>query len=250
MLKAVLRLGDKMIGTIKNIIGVIPARGGSKGVMRKNVKFLCGKPLIYYTIRECFKSKHLTKTIVSTEDTEIAQIAKSFGVDVIMRPYYLAKDDTPTIDVIFHAIKKLEEKRETVDLVILLQPTSPLRTATDIDKAIELYISSSCESVISVVEAEHPPYWSLEIKNGFLKPLLGQKFLNMRRQDLPKVYFPNGAIFIARPEILKKYRSFYTNKIKPYIMPKEKSVDIDTEFDFLLAEVLMKRFFNTNCREK
>ena len=223
------------------ILAIIPARGGSKTIPRKNIKLLNGKPLIYYTIKESIKSKYLGRIIVSTEDKEISEISKKYGAEVIERPEELAKDETPTIDVIFHVLQVQAENFEP-GLVVLLQPTSPLRNAQDIDNAIELFLKNDCESVVSVCEVEHSLYWSFEIENRYLKPIFGGKYLNMRRQDLPKVYTPNGAIYVSTPEILRKYKSFYCSKTIPYIMPPERSVDIDNEIDFMLAELLMRKY--------
>jgi len=223
------------------ILAIIPARGGSKGVPRKNIRLLNGKPLIAYTIEEAKKSKYISKVIVSTEDDEIAKISNKYGAEIIKRPQELAKDDTPTIDVVLHILEKLINKNIKPDIVILLQPTSPLRTFQDIDNAINLFIENNCDSVVSVCEIAHSPYWSFKIENGYLKPLLGEKYLKKRRQELPKVYIPNGALFIATPEVLQKYKTFYCKKTMPYIMPIERSVDIDNELDFLLAELLMQK---------
>jgi len=224
------------------IIAIIPARGGSKGVPRKNLRLLCGKPLIYYTIREALKSKHISKTIVSTEDEEVVKTSNEYGAEVIKRPIELAKDETPTIDVIFHVLQVVKAQNFEPKIVVLLQPTSPLRNAQDIDNAIELFLENDCESVVSVCEIEHSPYWSFKIENGYLTPIFGEEYLRKRRQDLPKVYIPNGAIYVSTPEVLCKYRSFYCQKTIPYIMPPERSVDIDNEIDFMLAELLMMNY--------
>ena len=224
------------------ILAIIPARGGSKTIPRKNIKLLNGKPLIYYTIKESIKSKYLGRIIVSTEDKEISEISKKYGAEVIERPEELAKDETPTIDVIFHVLQVIKAENFEPGLVVLLQPTSPLRNAQDIDNAVELFLKNDCESVVSVCEVEHSLYWSFEIENRCLKPIFGGKYLNMRRQDLSKVYTPNGAIYVSTPEILRKYKSFYCSKTIPYIMPPERSVDIDNEIDFMLAELLMRKY--------
>ena len=224
------------------IVAIIPARGGSKGIPRKNIKQLFGKPLIVWTIEHGKKSRYIGRITVSTEDKEIAEISKKYGAEVIERPEELAKDETPTIDVIFHVLQVVKAENFEPGLVVLLQPTSPLRNAQDIDNAIELFLKNDCESVVSVCEVEHSLYWSFEIENRYLKPIFGGKYLNMRRQDLPKVYTPNGAIYVSTPEILRKYKSFYCSKTIPYIMPPERSVDIDNEIDFMLAELLMRKY--------
>ena len=224
------------------ILAVIPARGGSKGVPRKNIRLLNGKPLIAYTIEEAKKSRYISRIIVSTEDDEIAKVSNKYGAEVIRRPMELAKDDTPTIDVVLHVLDNLKNRNIEPDIVVLLQPTSPLRTSQDIDNAIKLFMEHDCDSVVSVCEVQHSPYWSFKIENGYLKPIFGESYLKKRRQELPKAYIPNGAIYITTPDILRKYRSFYCKKTLPYIMPPEKSIDIDSELDFLLAELLMQKY--------
>jgi len=221
---------------------VIPARGGSKGIPRKNIRLLNGKPLIAYSIEAAFKSRRANRVIVSTEDQEIAEISKRYGAEVIDRPKELARDDSPTIDAVLHALGLLEEGGYMPDVVVLLQPTSPLRNAEDIDNAIELFLSRECDSVVSVCEFKHSPYWSFKIENGYLKPIFGENYIKMRRQDLPKAYIPNGAIYVSTPETLRKYKSFYCPKTVPYIMPLERSIDIDNEIDFILAELIMKKY--------
>ena len=224
------------------ILAIIPARGGSKGLPRKNIRLLNGKPLIAYTIEEAKKSKYISRVIVSTEDDEIAKVSNKYGAEIIKRPLELAKDDTPTVDVVLHVLDVLKVQSVKPDIVVLLQPTSPLRTSQDIDNAIKLFIENNCESVVSACEIEHSPYWSFKIEDGYLKPVFGESYLKKRRQELPKVYMPNGAIYITTPDILRKYRSFYCKKTLPYIMPPEKSIDIDNELDFLLAELLVQKY--------
>ena len=226
----------------KKVIAIIPARSGSKGIQRKNIRLLAGKPLIAYSIEAALKSKYIDRVVVSTEDEEIAEISKKYGAEVIERPQELAKDKSPTIDTIYHAFNVLEKENYSPDVVVLLQPTSPLRTAVDIDNAIKLFLDGKCESVVSVCEMEHPPYWSLKTEEGYLKPLFDAKYFRIRRQDLEKAYMPNGAIFVSTLQILYKYKSFYCEKIIPYVMLAERSVDIDTEMDFLLAELLVKKY--------
>jgi len=225
----------------KKIIAIIPARGGSKRVPRKNIRILAGKPLIAYTIEGAKNSKYISRILVSTEDKKISQISRKMGAEVIARPKKLTKDTTPTIDVILHALNFLKGKEGYVpELVVLLQPTSPFRTSEDIDKSIELFMNTSnCLSLISVTEFENPPFWALKVEKNSLKPVFGKKYFRMRHQDLLKTYRPNGAIFIAKPETLYKYKTFYTSKSIAYFMPVERSVDIDTEFDFLFAKFLI-----------
>jgi len=222
----------------KAVVAIIPARGGSKGIPKKNIRLLGGKPLIAYSIEAALKSKFIDRVIVSTENEEIAKIAKKYGAEIIKRPRELAADETPTIDVIFHVLEIIKGYYPKV--IVVLQPTSPLRTTQDINSAVKLFLENDCESVVSVCEAEPSPYWSFKIERGYLKPIFGENYLRMRRQKLPKLYVPNGAIEISRPEILHKYRSFYCKETTPYVMPPERSIDIDSEIDLKLAELLMK----------
>lgn len=228
---------------MKNI-AIIPARGGSKGIYKKNIRLFAGEPLIAYTIIEAFKSKRLDRVIVSTDDDEICKISKRYGAEVIKRPKNLAKDDTPTIDVIFHLIDILLQQYDHSTIIVLLQPTSPLRTVNDISNCIELFLKKECESVIGVCESTHPPQWSLKIEGEFLKSVVNNDSFKMRRQDLHKSYYPNGAIYIASIETLIKYKGFYCQHTLPYIMPKERSIDIDDNFDWDLAEFLIKKRIN------
>lgn len=224
------------------ILALIPARGGSKGIQKKNIKLLFGKPLIAWTIDQAKKSEYLNKIIVTTEDEEIGEISRSWGADIIKRPKELAKDESPTIDAIFHALEVLKSENYNPDIIILLQPTSPLRTTKDIDNAMELFLNTNCESVVSVCELKHSPYWCFEIEKGYLKSLFGDEYLRRRRQDLENVYMPNGAMYISTPENLRKYKGFYCLRTIPYIMPPERGIDIDNEVDFMLAELLTKRY--------
>jgi len=226
----------------EKILALIPARGGSKGLPRKNIKPLLGKPLIAWTIEQAKNSKYIDRIVVSTDDEEIAEISRKYGAEVpFLRPKELARDDSPTIDAIMHAINWFEERGEFFDILVLLQPTSPLRTTEDIDNAIKLFLNDKeALSLVSVKENEHSPFWSLKIEDKFLNPLFGEEYFKKRRQELPKSYMPNGAIFISYIDILKKYKTFYTPKTIAYVMSPERSVDIDNEFDFLLAEFILK----------
>lgn len=221
------------------ILAIIPARGGSKGIAGKNIKLLNQKPLICYTIEEALKSIYLNEVFVSTDNPIITKISKKCGAKIIDRPAELAKDKSPTIDAIIHAIEFIKNESDK-DIIILLQPTSPLRNATDIDKAFDIFIKTECDSVISMCKVEHSPYWCFEINNEILQPLFGYEYLRMRRQKVPDVYRPNGAIYISTIKNLYKNNGFYCDKIVPYIMPSERSIDIDEEIDFKLAELLIQ----------
>lgn len=223
------------------MLAIIPARGGSKGVPGKNIKNLGDKPLIYYTIKAAKESVFIDRIIISTDDEEIAEVAKKCGAEVpFMRPDELATDTAKAIDTYLYTVNKLNESsNDLIEEFIVLQPTSPLRSATDIDNAVEIFIKNRADSVISVVEAEHPPYWYKKITNeGILKDyFISNNSLN--RQEYDRTYLPNGAIFVFRYNILKETLNYYTDKTYPYIMPKERSVDIDNVLDFKMAEFLI-----------
>lgn len=224
------------------MLAIIPARGLSKGIAKKNIKQLVGKPLIVFTIEAALKSKYIDKIAISTDSNEVAKVCEKYRTEVIIRPKELAKDRTPTIDTVFHTLDSLEKIDYIPDIAILLQPTSPLRSTKDIDNAIEIFLKNNCESVVSVCEVKHSPYWSFKIKDKFLIPIFGKKYLKTIRQELPKSYIPNGAIFISKPETLRRYQSFYASRTTPYIMPPSRSVDVDDELDLILVEWLIKKY--------
>lgn len=225
------------------ILALIPARGGSKGIPRKNIKLLAGKPLIAYTIEAAKKCKYLDRVIVSTEDKEIAEISKSYGAEVIKRPKIWATDRAKFADAIPHHLKVLQKENWIPEIIVELQPTFPLRTVNDINKAVELFLENGCESVVvSVCEPSHPLQWSFKKKGKYLKPVFGWKyFKGIIRQKVEKTYIPNGAIFISTPKTVQLNRSFYSKKILPYIMSPERNVDIDNEIDLKLAKLLIKK---------
>lgn len=222
-----------------NIISIIPARGGSKGIPRKNIKLLNGKPLISYSIDASNSCSLIDETYVSTEDAEISEISKGNNAEVIERPDELAGDDSSSIDVILHVLDYLENRGELPDLFVLLQPTSPLRTSEDIEASINLFLESDCDSLVSVCELDHRSLLNFSLEDGFLVQNNNEALFNSRRQDIPTHYSLNGAIYITTPEFIRKNKSFYSDKTIPHVMSKEKSIDIDTSFDFKLAEFLL-----------
>lgn len=226
-----------------NILAIIPARGGSKGIPRKNLKLLADKPLILYSIEAAVNSKNINKIIVSTDDKEIAAISGSYNVEVIIRPKELSTDNSHVIDTVLHVLNSLNEGYDP-DIIVLLQPTSPLRTSEDIDQAVELFNTNkkTCNSVVSVTEAEHSPFLGLKMENGYIIPAFGKKYFEMRRQELPKSFIPNGSIFVTTKEHLCKFKSFYGEKILPYVMQSYKSVDIDSNLDFQLCEIILSDY--------
>jgi CMP-N,N'-diacetyllegionaminic acid synthase len=225
-----------------DILAIIPARGGSKGVPGKNIKLLAGKPLITYSIEAAIESEYINRVVVSTDDDEVAQVSKRYGAEVIKRPGKLAQDDSLTIDAVIHVLNAIEKEGYSVDIVVLLQPTSPLRTQEDVDSAINLFIENmdKCNSLVSVCEFDHSHYWSLKVEGDYLKPNFGEEYFKMRRQDLPKLYMPNGSIFISKKESLLNSKSFYNGNTIPYLMKTEASVDIDTIMDFKLAGLILE----------
>lgn len=222
-----------------NIISIIPARGGSKGIPRKNIKLLNGKPLISYSIDASNSCSLIDETYVSTEDAEISEISKGNNAEVIERPDELAGDDSSSIDVILHVLDYLEKRGELPDLFVLLQPTSPLRTSEDIEASINSFLESDCDSLVSVCALDHRSLLNFSLEDGFLVQNNNEALFNSRRQDIPTHYSLNGAIYITTPEFIRKNRSFYSDKTIPHVMSKEKSIDIDTSFDFKLAEFLL-----------
>lgn len=216
---------------------IIPARRGSKGLPNKNIRILHGKPLIAWSILCAKAVKSLDRTVVSTDSEEIASVAREYECDIIRRPDELATDAASSIDVLIHALDVIGAHDR--DVAVLLQPTSPLRSTDDVEKAISLHRASNGSSIISVSEPRHNPYWNMMIGEGRLVPLLGEKYLQLRRQDLPQVVAPNGAIYVASVRSIRTHRSFYTNDSKAFIMPQERGVDIDSKIDLSLAEILM-----------
>lgn len=222
------------------VLGIIPARGGSKGVPRKNIRLLGGKPLLAYTAESSLQSKKLTRIILSTEDEEIAEIGRQYGLDVpFIRPSELAEDTTPTLPVIQHALKKLEAEGDVFDAVCLLQPTNPLRRAKDIDNCIELLENSQADSVVSIlpVPAEYNPKWVYwQSDDGSICLSTGETEPITRRQDLPTAYYRDGTVYVTRSETICKQNSLYGNNVRGYKINPDYSTNIDTENDWKKAE--------------
>ena len=234
----------------ERVLAVIPARGGSKGVPRKNIRDLCGKPVIAWTIETALAAgDDLHRVIVSTDDPEIAVTAKAFGAEApFMRPAELATDEAPGLPVIQHAVKFVEEEEGTpVDWVLILQPTAPFRNADDITEALRLAREGGCDSVISVTQvmAEHPILMK-KIENDRLLPYCIEEKEGTRRQDYdPPAYIRNGAIYLTRRDVLMEDDSIRGEVIRPYVMPEERSYDIDSERDFRLVELVMRERLET-----
>ncbi len=234
----------------ERVLAVIPARGGSKGVPRKNIRDLCGKPVIAWTIETALAAgDDLHRVIVSTDDPEIAVTAHTFGAEApFMRPAELATDEAPGLPVIQHAVKFVEEEEgESVDWVMILQPNAPFRNADDISEALRLARQGGCDSVISVTQvmAEHPILMK-KIENDRLLPYCLEEKEGTRRQDYdPPAYIRNGAIYLIRRDVLMEDNSIWGEVIRPYVMPEERSYDIDSERDFRLVELVMQEHLET-----
>lgn len=229
-----------------SIYAIITARGGSKGVPRKNVRMLAGKPLIAHTILSALQCAKINRCIVSTEDAEIKEVSIKWGAQVIDRPVELAKDTSLSRDVVKHVLETLAFQKELSDYFVLLQPTSPLRTATHIMESIELLLhSKGCNCVVSMTEAEHHPYKSCIKVNGRLQPVYDYASLETPRQLLPKAYRPNGAIYCMKSVDFLEKQTFFVPPCVPYVMSAEDSVDIDSEKDLAMAEQWMITNYRT-----
>jgi CMP-N-acetylneuraminic acid synthetase len=225
------------------ILGLIPARGGSKGIPGKNIKNLDGKPLLQYTFESAKNSKLLSKVILSSDDPEIIAVAEEIGLEVpFRRPTALAADDTPTLDVVKHALNYFAQKGQNFDAVCLLQPTTPFRRSGLIDEAIGKFISGNFDSLLSVKEvpAEFNPHWVFEEnESGSLRLATGEKEIISRRQELPVAYHRDGAIYITKTEVLQKQNSLYGNSIGFIDSTGDPYVNIDTQEDWKKAERLL-----------
>ena len=226
------------------ILGLIPARGGSKRVPRKNLVPVAGKPLLTWTIEAGRAASRLDRLILSTDDEEIATLGRDLGVDVpFMRPSQLAGDTASGHDVIVHAVQTLAERGERFDYVVVLQPTSPLRNHQDIDDAIALLLNKGADAVVSVCQTDHPPEWSNTLPDDlsmrdFFRPGVRQR----RSQDLPTSYRLNGAIYIYNcARLLHDEIREMDNETFAYVMPRSRSIDIDEEIDLEIAELMLRR---------
>ena len=227
------------------MIAIIPARGGSKGVPKKNIRPLAGKPLIIWTIEAAKKSTHIDRIILSTDDEEIVSVCQGTGIEIpFMRPKDLAQDDSSAIDNYIYTMDCIiKEHRYDSDEFIVLLPTTPLRNSGDIDAAVDIFVEKHADSVISCTQMSHPIDWVCNIDNEgrVLRNKMLEVGKTMNRQDLESVYIPNGGVFVLSYSLLRVNYSYYSDRTYAYIMPAERSVDIDTEFDFQFAEFLMNR---------
>lgn len=230
-----------MIGQYK-VTALIPARGGSKRLPRKNVKLLGDKPLIAWSIETAKASKYIDRVIVSTDDDEIKHISEQYGAEVpFLRPEHLSNDRASSFDVIKHAIKFLNIESGN-DLIVLLQPTSPLRRVEELDGALNFFIEKLASGVVSISETEHSPLWANVLPNSLsMSEFIRAEVQGKRSQDLPKFYRLNGSIYIYQTnKLLEKNEIFYDQDVYGFKTCLETSVDIDTALDFKIAEIILK----------
>lgn len=227
------------------VLGLVPARGGSKGVPRKNIRLLCGKPLLQYTAAAALAAKRLSRVILSTEDEEIAELGRRCGLEVpFLRPAELAADDSPMLPVVRHAVEWLEARGDRFDAICILQPTNPLRRPEDIDGAIELLEESGADSVISFVAVgdKHPARMKFITPAGrVIDPPFAEEVEGRRRQDLPRLYLREGSVYVTRTPIIMDQGSFKGSDCRAWIVPEERACNIDTPFDLFIAEQMLKQ---------
>lgn len=222
------------------IVAIIPARGGSKGLPKKNIIHLLGKPLIAWTIESSLKSKYISKTIVSSDDDDILSISATYGAEVIKRPQELSLDVTASEPVIEHVLNNIKEE---YDYFILLQPTSPLRDENDIDGAFDFMFANDASSLISTMKIDNKILKSfIENKDGYLEGAVNNSYPFLRRQDLPDVYLPNGAIYIFSVKEFLANKKILNHRTLGFQMNEDKSLDVDTYLDLKLCEAKLSKY--------
>lgn len=221
-----------------SLLAIIPARGGSKRILRKNIKKIAGKPLISWTIDIAKKAQCIDEIFISTDDPEIAEISKSCGINVpFLRPANLSTDSSLSIDLVLHTLDIVKK----FDWVVLLQPTSPLRTSDDIENIYNLCIDANASSAVSVCQIIKNPKWLYTMDNSSkMSSYLGRNIKNISKKNLQNIYTLNGALYLTRVDFLKKYKKFINEDTLGYVMPRERSIDIDTQEDWKIAEYYLK----------
>jgi len=223
------------------IFAFIFARGGSKGLPRKNIKLLNDIPLLAYSIKVAQEINEIERVFVSTDDREISKIALDYGAEVIQRPYELAQDDSPEWDSWRHAIKYLDEKGEKFDVFLSLPATSPLRNSLDVTTCLEMFDDNS-DFVVSVTESSRSPFFNMvSEKNGYVKLLMEDEAKPMRRQDAPVNYDMTTVAYVSRPKFILNNNRIFDGRVKAYKVPKIRSIDIDSNYDFSIAEMLINK---------
>jgi CMP-N,N'-diacetyllegionaminic acid synthase len=226
------------------VLGLITARGGSKGLPGKNIRLLCGKPLIEWSISAAKAASCVDRIVVSTDDAAIADVARRAGAEVpFERPSELATDSASSVDVVIHAIDTLAKTDLAFDIVVLLEPTSPLRDSFDIDEAVQRLIQTGAGAVVSVCRAvsTHPAFMFSLDEKGRLRPYLERNPTGLRRQDIDPIFFLDGTLYASRIDVLKTKRSFYHEDTVAFEVPKWKSLEIDDSDDFIMVEALMAK---------
>jgi CMP-N,N'-diacetyllegionaminic acid synthase len=227
------------------VLGIVTARGGSKGIPRKNIAPVLGRPLLAYTADAALASRRLTRVVLSTDDEEIARVGRSCGLDVpFMRPPELARDDTPTVPVLQDVVRRLEASGQRYDAVFTLQPTNPLRRAEDIDGAVELLEKTGADSVISFVDVgeKHPARMkSIDPDGRVVDPPFAEAMEGQRRQDLPRLYLREGSVYLTRRDVLMERNSLKGGDCRAWIVPPERALNIDTPLDLFIVEQVMRR---------
>lgn len=223
-------------------LAIIPARAGSKRLPGKNTRLLAGKPLIQWSIEAAQQTSEVNLVVVTSDDPLVLEIARSFDCITIERPDSLAHDTTSTFDVLQHALRWLGKQSIHPESTLLLQPTSPLRKMEDIQQGYQLMREKNASSIISVCPAEHSPLWCNQLDDSLcMDNFLPQNLLNTRSQDLPPYYRLNGAFYLAKTPLLLEHKGFFMPNSHALIMPQERSVDIDTAFDFSICELKIKQ---------
>lgn len=229
---------------LQTVLGVVTARGGSKGVPRKNIRVLAGKPLLAYTAEAAIASRRLSRVILSTDDEEIAEVGRRCGLEVpFLRPSELATDSTPTLPVLQHAVKFLEHEGSRYEAICLLQPVTPLRTAADIDGCVELLESTGADAVVTVaaVPLEYNPHWVyLQDSHGLLRISTGETNPIPRRQELPPAFYREGSVYVMRRGVLMEGNSLYGERLAGYIVDPSCRTNIDSLEDWKRAEALIE----------
>lgn len=225
------------------VLGLVPARGGSESVPGKNLVEVGGRPLIAWTIEAANRAASIDRVVVTTDSEEIAAEARRCGAEApFLRPEELARADTPGIEAVLHAVRWLEKQEGyRPDWVMLLQPTSPLREPEDIDGAVRLALEKRADAVVGVCDVTHHPYWAKAVaEDGRLVEFLTLDREYARRQDLPAVYGINGAIYAARRQVLLDRESFYTDRTWPWVMPPDRSLDVNIAWDVRVADLVLR----------
>ncbi len=225
------------------VLGVIPARGGSKGIPGKNIKLLAGKPLLQYTADAASAARRLTHVMLTTDDERIAQVGRACGVDVpFLRPAELSADDTPTLPVVQHAVKWYEAQGTTFDAVCLLQPTTPFRRQEDIDSCIKLLDDTGADAVVTIlpVPADYNPHWVYFRVGSELRLSTGEAAPLPRRQDLPPAFHREGSVYVTRRDVLMERNSLYGTRVVGFEIKDRPSVNLDLPEDWIEAERLVQ----------